>query len=356
MLLLFTLAAAERRANRTLANAPLIGSRKAAAAAALKTHPTRINACYRRAPRECGPVVIPGAHTFRLLQPSAQVPPNILFINVTQRNQRVLVCVPAKGGSTSFYFWLYQMLAGCEWPYRGPPWVQELSSWRWRQLNMTAQVKRLASLGHVARRRVLADTSVGRFALLRHPLERALSAYFSKVACERTGDMADHARMVRNLMRQAPKAAAQLDPRSLPPPRQSRAELRVSVPPLKTNFTPCLTMLDWSAMVAEVVSQPEMRPQLDVHFLPQADSCGLRDVGYHHIVPLEDNAEGMAALAAHLSKPNEARQPLKKRHLTTRMRNAKGLRAPGLDARVASNLRLAFADDIELLNYPNASA
>ena len=59
----------------------------------------------------------------------------------------------------------------------------------------------------VQRSRILSDSSVRRFALTRDPLERAISSYYSKVACG-TGDTADHAGVIRQLMKQSPKAVA----------------------------------------------------------------------------------------------------------------------------------------------------
>lgn len=54
---------------------------------------------------------------------------------------------------------------------------------------------------------MLRSAAIG-FALTRDPLERAVSAYYSKMACD-TGDAADHAGAIRQLMRQAPRAVSE---------------------------------------------------------------------------------------------------------------------------------------------------
>ena len=55
-----------------------------------------------------------GSYSLALLSASREsgnfVPYNLLFVNATRG--AALVCVPAKAGSTSFYFWLYKALAG----------------------------------------------------------------------------------------------------------------------------------------------------------------------------------------------------------------------------------------------------
>ena len=157
-------------------------------------------ACHLRTPRRCGHVLSPGGHALQVLHPQAVVPPNLLYVNVTKRGRAALVCVPAKAGSTSFYFWLFHVLAGVPWPYTGEPWVQNVASARWA--NVSARVVRFASLNHRTRARVLSDASVRRYALVRHPHERGLSAFYSKIACN-TGDRADHLGAIRQLIRQA---------------------------------------------------------------------------------------------------------------------------------------------------------
>ena len=131
--------------------------------------------------------------------------------------------------------------------------------------------------------RALSDSSVRRFALTRDPLERAQSAYYSKVACD-TGDAADHAGAIRQLMRQAPKAAAA--------GLGAGSELNRSVP--------CLSAVDWGRMVLEARLNEATRWEVNAHFMPQADACGLHTIGYHMLIPLEDNTYGMQQIAASL--------------------------------------------------------
>jgi len=102
-------------------------------------------------------------------------------------------------------------------------------------------------------------------------------------------------------------------------------------------------MRDWGRLVAEVIAS-DQRHSLDVHFMPQADACGLWEIGYHTIVPLEDNVEGMRALAQHLQVPPEMQ--LFHRHSVRK-------RPHGLNSRVANFVRKVYREDILLLNYPS---
>ena len=257
--------------------------------------------CHLRSPRRCGPLISPGGHQLSMLAPDAHPPPNLLYVSrmrpgatshvgaggPAQREanaSRALVCVPAKAGSTSFYFWLYAALAGVQWPYSGPPWIQDVSSDRWAGGNLTGvRLARFAALPYRQRARILSDANVKRFALTRDPLERALSAYYSKVACD-TGDKGDHAGVIHQLLKQAPRAlAAGLGAGSYP-----------------NRSVPCLSASDFARMVLEARLNPNTRWQVNSHFMPQSDSCGLHTIGYHMLVPLEDNAYGMARLAGAL--------------------------------------------------------
>jgi hypothetical protein len=235
--------------------------------------------------------------------------------------------VPAKVGSTSFYFWLYQALAGTSWPYAGAPWIQDVSSERWTNLT-DIRIARFAAMPFRQRIRALSDPTVGRFALTRDPLERGMSAYYSKVACG-TGDADDHAGAIRQLMKQAPKAVASglaVD-----------SHLNLSVP--------CLSAVDWGRMVLEARLADATRWDVNAHFMTQADSCGLHTIGYHMLIPLEDNAYGMAHIAAQLGV--EAQAPrLGKRHVVSR---ADKRELPEAATRL---LALVYLQDINLLQFP----
>ena len=220
--------------------------------------------CHLRTPRRCGPLISPGGHQLSVLRPNARPPPNMLFVSRraasgSTSNATALVCVPAKAGSTSFYFWLYHVLAGRPWPYSGPPWIQDVSSARWANVS-GVRVARFDKLPLRQRTRALGDSSVRRFALMRDPIERAISAYYSKVACG-TGDAADHAGAIRQLMRQAPRVAAA--------GFGAGSDLNRSVP--------CLSATDWGRMVLEA-RLGAWRWDVNAHFMPQADACGLHTI------------------------------------------------------------------------------
>lgn len=63
------------------------------------------------------------------------------------------------------------------------------------------QLYRVSELVHRERVHIIASKSVRRYALVRHPLERGISAFFSKVACG-SGDPKDHAHLLRGLLMQ----------------------------------------------------------------------------------------------------------------------------------------------------------
>jgi len=299
----------------------------------------KILQCYQQMPRRCGPLLSPGAYDLSLTTSNAFVPPNILYIalNVSSATERrALVCVPAKAGSTSFYFWLYETLAGHPWEFRDKPWVQDIDSHRWRSvLGGQSQVARLSSLSMQKRRRILEDPGARRYALLRHPFERAESAYYSKLSCNQIHDAADHKRIIRKLLRQAPKAARSLSAGSRPPLEGSAANS--SLP----GSVPCLTPEDWTRVVYEALNSPD-RLDVDVHFLPQVVGCGLRRIGFHHIVPLSDNADGMTNLALQL-----AVSPIKMRKSHVVLKKPKTF-SDETQARIAS----IYSDDMFLLRFP----
>lgn len=257
--------------------------------------------CHLRRPKRCGPVISPGGHQLSVLHPAADTPPppNVLFINATGRagGHAALVCVPAKAGSTSFYHWLYEVLAGVPWPHHGTPYVQDITSERWA--NMSARLARFASLGIRQRAKILGDAQVARFALTRDPLERAVSAYYSKVACG-TGDGPDHRGAIRQLLRQAPVAAANVS-----------VDLEAAIP--------CIGAAEWAGLLLEARAGPQ-RWAINAHFMAQADACGLHTLGYHMLIPLEDSRFGMQHIGLALGRGGgEAAPPrLARRHQVSR--------------------------------------
>ena len=286
--------------------------------------------CHLRRPKRCGPVISPGGHALSVLHPQTVVPPNLLFINASK--QRALVCVPAKSGSTSFYFWLYHALTGVHWPFRGAPWVQETSSSRWA--NVPAKAVRFAHLPHRARTRVLSDASILRYALVRHPLDRGYSAYYSKIACN-SGDRSDHVGAIRQLSRQAPVTAAAAN--------LLKPVLKVAESGLDASSSAlCLSATQWLQMLLEARAGGH-RMDVNPHFMPQVDACGLHQIGYHHLIPLEDHAYGLRRLAADLG--------VKANRLTRNHVVHNSLKRPFSD-NDTSLLQHAFREDMNLLQFP----
>ena len=63
--------------------------------------------------------------------------------------------------------------------------------------------------------------------------------------------------------------------------------------------TACLSASRWLHLLLEA-RQGAHRMDVNPHFMPQVDACGFHHIGYHHLVPLDDNAYGMRQLASHL--------------------------------------------------------
>eukprot|EP00316_Scyphosphaera_apsteinii_P012861 CAMPEP_0119319050 /NCGR_PEP_ID=MMETSP1333-20130426/48346_1 /TAXON_ID=418940 /ORGANISM="Scyphosphaera apsteinii, Strain RCC1455" /LENGTH=225 /DNA_ID=CAMNT_0007325373 /DNA_START=647 /DNA_END=1321 /DNA_ORIENTATION=- len=204
------------------------------------------------------------------------------------------------------------------------------------------------------------DPAVLRVALLRHPLDRAESAFFSKVSCEAFGDANDHVRIIRKLIQQAPTAAASLGPTSRRPPADNTLDMRLPdfIKPSQVaaytendngrNTTsirnmPCLSAEDWGRMVAEAKQRGELQ-NIDVHFMPQTDSCGLRELGYHWLIPLHDNVNGMQQLASHLGVQRRA-------HLSRSHMVQKRPRGHALGLKAEALIHQIYRDDFTLLRF-----
>ena len=170
-----------------------------------------------------------------------------------------------------------------------------------------------------------------------------------------SGDAVDHAGAIRQLMRQAPAAAARLGPGS-----------NVSA------AVPCLSAGDWARLLLEAAGGPNrwsINPQCaaaDTHaprrltrpsaaplttrrpcrvrsFMAQSDSCGYATIGYHRLIPLDQAAGGMRLIAAALGLPS---QPLGHAHVV----KPSSKRAVPDDAKALLEKWLAY--DIQTLQYP----
>ena len=158
-----------------------------------------------------GPVLEPGASQWTSMQfeDFSRVPGIITAPGMPP----VVFCAVAKGGSTSFFSWLYRTLAGSPWPgYAHSPWVMDYTDARRWQAHVASpyRIRRLAELSLAERRQHLANGARS-FVLVRDPVERIVSAMFSKFLCgmkEGTHDYRESPRIIDALARSAPRAAA----------------------------------------------------------------------------------------------------------------------------------------------------
>jgi len=86
----------------------------------------------------------------------------------------MVVCGCAKCGTSSVYNYIYEKEFGEPWPYKGEPYIHEVTSERW--------MNRFAVIPEFKEQRELMDSAYS-FALVRDPKERLISAWKSKIAC-----------------------------------------------------------------------------------------------------------------------------------------------------------------------------
>ena len=201
----------------------------------------------------------------------------------------VVFCAVAKGGSTSFFSWLYRTLAGSPWPgYANSPWVMDYTDARRWQAHVASpyRIRRLAELSLAERRQHLANGARS-FVLVRDPVERIVSAMFSKFLCG-MNDYNDYG-IVDTLARLAPRAAA-------------RATARLGVPAAPP--WPCFAAQDFVDMLLE--AQRGGWRFIDEHFRPQSTVCRFDSISYDVVIPLENSTQlehGLRAMAVALGRP-----------------------------------------------------
>jgi len=102
-------------------------------------------------------------------------PPELKEIFMRYMPERnVVVCGCAKCGTSALYNWIFEKEFGQSWPYKGEPYIHELTSYRWQN-----RIRYITDWGEQAH---LMDTAFT-FALIRDPKERLVSAWKSKIAC-----------------------------------------------------------------------------------------------------------------------------------------------------------------------------
>lgn len=227
---------------------------------------------------------------------------------------QILVCISPKGGSTSLLAWLAARFTNrTDASIHAPRAL----------LSRVAGPFSVHAIGGVAAQQAALELPLRRFAVVRHPLERALSAYYSKISCH-VGDGRTKAAFISQLAAAAPKASA------------TAACLRYNDTQPRRHGdglnTPCLRAYDWARMLMEAPVH-----KTDPHFLPQTKTCGLGSVSYDRLIPLESPEQGLRELSALLRVPYAA---LPRRHRTRRREPVMPATRPMLEAVYAADLRL----------------
>ena len=117
-------------------------------------------------------------------------------------------------------------------------------------------------------------------------------------------------------------------------------------------------------MVLEARLHPITRWEVNAHFMPQCDACALHTIGYHNLIPLEDNSYGMVQIAMALgltstttaaaasaggsssSSNGGGVAKLQKRHVVSKKDK------PELSSEAMGLLARVYIQDINLLQFP----
>ena len=199
---------------------------------------------------------------------------------------------------------------------------------RWGERLLPFVVERFAELSSHEQLELLSDPTVRRFALVREPIQRVVSAIFDKFLC-RTRDKHGYALGVSaQLAKLAPEAAA-------------RAAARLGTAPQEP--WPCFDEGDFVEMMAEAKENGYL-DRVNEHFRPQSSVCKFDNIGYDIISPLESSNESLKELAAALGL-NDSFVPLPWNHSDTGQRRA-------MPMWIKENLTRIYADDVSALPYP----
>lgn len=186
--------------------------------------------------------------------------------------EKVIICSCAKCGSTSMYEFVYREAMHRDWNYTGPPYVQDVSSERWSG--------KFQSLKLDEAREIMARNDTFSFALVRDPVQRLISSWKSKAACDGGPwgtDLQDRARIVPKLLALANQPSFD-----------------------------CLSFDKFIEAIATVHTMGKAN-ELNSHFLPQQYDC-FRDFppsSWSRVATVKDS-ESVAELAKHFgdfSKP-----------------------------------------------------
>ena len=241
----------------------------------------------------CGPTLVPGEWRREALLADDNVYRRMPMVitNIGGGKPPVIVCICAKGGSTSFFSWLYRTIIGHPWAPSWPAssYVMDYVSPEWRRNAGRYQLQRLADLNPQQQDDLLRNEHFA-VAIVRDPLARVVSAIFSKLICGMNDYPQAGQAKTDDLARWAPAAAA-------------RAAARFGALPGRP--WPCFNETDVVDMLEEANSRHALGA-IDEHLRPQSSVCQMDAIGYDLIVPLESAERlesGLRALAEALDQP-----------------------------------------------------
>mmetsp|Transcript_68754 Transcript_68754/g.149638 ORF Transcript_68754/g.149638 Transcript_68754/m.149638 type:complete len:311 (+) Transcript_68754:104-1036(+) len=155
-------------------------------------------------------------------------------------DHNVVACGCGKCGSTSMWNFIYEKEFGQVWPYKGDPYVQDVTSERWNG-------KVIHERDEEAQAEIMNKSFS--FALIRDPKERLISSWKSKVACQ--GELYGTDVLTREFFTQRLLQTAGQGP---------------------SAKVPCLSLQQFLEALQKVFNLERER-FLDRHFLPQSYGC-----------------------------------------------------------------------------------
>ena len=220
------------------------------------------------------------------------------------KEKKIIVCVPPKSGSTSFWNWYYSIKFSKKWKYKDFPWIQDVTSIRWNDTMRYLTSRQEWSYFHQEKD----DKVAYSIAIIRDPKERLISSWKSKLACDvkkYKTDIHDRARMITSLLELLPDWN------------------EYNINGGKKLIPDCLKIshfLDVMLKITKSVTNLRQMSQINGHFRSQRSICFTKaDPSLWNQVSLISNTTVIRELGQHLGIDiNE--HPLEHEHKTAKVR------------------------------------